>query len=126
MDVFELDAGAAADQRRRFRMVAQLVRHQERRQRFRQRATCWVMSTSATARSRVACSTDSPSVQISTTSPVVASLPLPEHDRPGEQTERQNDGHHGVKDAQLLEIEQATPSRLHLAFDGGVETAMLA
>ena len=87
---------------------------------------CWVMSTSATARSRVACSTESPSVQISTTSPVVAAPRLPQHDGPGEQAERQNDGHDGVKDAQLLEIEQAPPPRLHLALDGRVETAMLA
>ncbi len=34
---------------------------------------CWVMSTSATARSRVALSTEMASVQASTTSPVVAS-----------------------------------------------------
>src|SRR3954451_25004709 len=35
------------------------------------RARCWITSTSATARSRVACSTERPSVQASTTSPVV-------------------------------------------------------
>ncbi len=34
---------------------------------------CWVMSTSATARSRVALKTEMESVQASTTSPVVAS-----------------------------------------------------
>ena len=31
-----------------------------------------------------------------------------------------------MKNAQLLEVEQAAPPRLHLAFDGGVETVMLA
>ena len=36
------------------------------------RATCWVTSTSATARSRVALRMEIPSVQTSTTSPVVA------------------------------------------------------
>ena len=51
---------------------------------------------------------------------------LPKHDRPGEQAERQNDRHHGVEDAQLFEIEQAAPARVHLAIDGGVEAAMLA
>ena len=38
------------------------------------RATCWVTSTSATARSRVALKMESPKVQTSTTSPVVAVL----------------------------------------------------
>ena len=52
--------------------------------------------------------------------------PLPQHDRPGEQAERQDDGHHGVKDAELFEIEQAAPARLHFALDGRVEAAMLA
>ena len=36
IDVLEPDAGAAPDQRRRLRMIAQLVRHQQRRQRLRQ------------------------------------------------------------------------------------------
>ena len=51
---------------------------------------------------------------------------LPQHDRPGEQAERQHDGHHGMKNAELFEIEQAAPACLHLAFDGRIETAMLA
>ena len=32
----------------------------------------------------------------------------------------------GMEDAQLLEIEQAAPPRVHLAIDGGVEAAVLA
>ena len=51
---------------------------------------------------------------------------LPQHDGPGEQAERQNNGDDGVKDAQLLEIEQAAPTRLHFALDGRIETAVLA
>ena len=35
-------------------------------------------------------------------------------------------GHDGVKDAQLLEIEQAAPARRHLAVDGRIEAAVLA
>ena len=46
--------------------------------------------------------------------------------RPGQQAERQHDRHHGVKNAQLLQIKQAAPARVHLAIDGGVEAAMLA
>ena len=36
IDMLELDAGAAANERRRLGVIAQLMRHQQRRQRFRQ------------------------------------------------------------------------------------------
>ncbi len=51
---------------------------------------------------------------------------LPQLDRPGEQAERQDDGHHGVKDTEPLEIEQAPSPSVHLAFDGCIETEMFA
>ena len=51
---------------------------------------------------------------------------LPQHDRPGEQAERQHDRHHGMKDAELFEIEQAPAPRIHFAVDGGVEAPVLA
>ena len=39
---------------------------------------------------------------------------LPQRDRPSEQTDRQNDGGDGVRKAELLQINQAAPARLHL------------
>ena len=51
---------------------------------------------------------------------------LPQPDRPGQQAERQNDRHDGVKNAELLKIEQAPPARLHLVFDRRVKAATLA
>ena len=53
------------------------------------RATCWVTSTSATARSRVAFRMESPSVQTSTTSPVLAAAALPKRDNPRQQRDDQ-------------------------------------
>ena len=84
------------------------------------------MSTRATARSRVALSTE---IRQRAGQHDVAGRRLaflPEHDRPGEQAEGQGDRHDRVENAQLFEIEQAAPPRFHLAIDGGVEAAMLA
>ena len=65
-------------------------------------------------------------MQASTTSPVVASpccqSRIAQASRPSVSTIVTS----GVKDAQLLQIEQAAPARVHLALDGGVEAAMLA
>ena len=87
------------------------------------RATCWVTSTSATARSRVALSTDNANVQASTTSPVVAAPLLPQRNaqasRPS--VRRMVRGH---EDAELFQIKQAPAPRLHLAIDRGIEAAM--
>ncbi len=84
------------------------------------------MSTSATARSRVALSTEIASVQASTTSPVVAApcchSMIAQHSKPSVKSDR----HDGMKDAQLLQIEQAPPPRVHFAIDRRLEAAVLA
>ena len=126
INVLELDAGAAADERRRLGMVAQFVRHQQRRQRLRQARD---MLGDVDQRHReIARRVQHRDSQRADQHDVAGrgGAALPEHDRPGEQAERQHDGHHGVKDAEFFEIEQAAPPRLHFALDGRVETAMLA
>ena len=51
---------------------------------------------------------------------------LPERDGPGQEADRQRDRDQGVQDAQLLEIEQAAPTRRQLAIDRQIEAAPLA
>ena len=89
------------------------------------RATCWVTSTSATARSRVALRMESPSVQTSTTSPVVASPRCHSDDRPGQQPDGQYHGDAGMDDAQLFEIAKAAPARRQFPVDGSVKPVVL-
>ena len=126
IDMLELHAGAAAHQRLGLRMVAQLVRHQQRRHRLRQPRD--VLRDVDQRHREVARRVQHRERQRAGEHDVAGRrlALLPEHDRPGEQAERQHDGHDGVKDAQLLEIEQAAPPRVHLAIDGRVEAAMLA
>ena len=87
---------------------------------------CWVMSTSATARSRVALGADKANVQASTTSPVVAAPLPPQCDRPRDQAERQHDRDDGVENAELFQIEQASAPRIQSTIDGDIEAAALA
>ena len=50
---------------------------------------------------------------------------LPQRDRPGQQRDGQHDGDRGMDQPQLLEIAQAAPPRGQLAVDGRVEAVML-
>ena len=50
---------------------------------------------------------------------------LPEPDRPGEQRDDQHDRHGGVSQPQLFEIAQAAAARDHLAIDRGIEAVVL-
>ncbi len=126
MDMLELDAGAAPHQRRRFGMVAQFVRHQQRRQRFREPGD--VLGDVDQRHGEVAGRLQHGNAERAGEHHVARGgrALLPQQDRPGEQAERQDDRHHGVQDAQAFEIEQAASARLHLALDGGVEAAVLA
>ena len=112
LDLLELHAGAALDQRRRFRMIAQLVRHQQRRQSLREPRD--VLRDIDQCDGKVARRMQHGKSERAGQHDVAGGrrAALPQHDRPGEQAERQNDGHDRVKDAQLLEIEQAALPRL--------------
>ena len=87
---------------------------------------CCVTSTSATARSRVACSTERPSVQTRITSPVVAALRCHRTMAQASRRHRQHHRDEGVHDAQPLQVEQAAPAGGHLLLDLGVEAPVLA
>ena len=75
---------------------------------------CCVTSTSATARSRVACSTVKPSVQTSTTSPAVAWPRCHSTIAQASIATVSMIGESGVQQAQLFQIEQAALARRHL------------
>ena len=90
------------------------------------RAMCCVMSTSATARSRVAWSTAIPRVQTSTTWPGVTRPCCQSKIAQASQRQGQQDGDGRVQQSQPLQIEQAPLSRDYFATDGPVEAAMLA
>ena len=107
-------------------MVAQLVRHQQRRQRLRQPRH--VLGDVDQRHREIARRVQHRQPERAGEHDVAGGglAVLPQHDRPGEQAERQHDRDHGMQDAQLLEIEQAAPARVHLAVDGRVEAAMLA
>ena len=49
---------------------------------------------------------------------------LPEHDRPGQQRDRQRDGNRGVGDPQLFEIAEAASSRRQFTVDGRVKSVV--
>ena len=89
------------------------------------RATCWVTSTSATARSRVAERMERPSVQTSTTSPVVAPPRCHSTMAQANRRYRQDDRNTGVQQPQLFQIAQAASPRRDFAPDGGVEAVVL-
>ena len=126
MDVLELDAGAALDQRLRLGMVAQFVRYQQRRHRFGKAR--YVLRDVDQRYREIARGVQYRQSQRACEHHVAGGgvALLPEHEGPGQQAERQEDRHHGVEDAQPLEIKQAAPACLHFAFDGRVEAAMLA
>ena len=124
--MLESDAGAAPNQRRRVGMIAQVVRDQQHRQRFRQSRN--MLRNVDQRHGKIARSMQDRNGKRANQHDVAGRgrVLLPKHDRPGEQAERQHDRHDGVKDAQLLKVEQAASPRLHFAVDGGVKTAMLA
>ena len=68
---------------------------------------------------------ESPKVQTSTTSPVVAPPRCHSMMAQAEQRDGQNDGDRGVGDPQLFEITQAAAARRQFAVDRGVEPVVL-
>ena len=50
----------------------------------------------------------------------------PQHDRPGEQAQREPDRDDGMENAEFFQIEQAPSPCIHFAVDGGIEAPVLA
>ena len=104
-DVLQLDAGAEAEQRRGLRMVAQIVRHQQGRERFGQPRQ---MLRDVDQRHRkVARRVQHRQAERAGEHDVAGRDPalLPQQDRPGEQADGEHDRHHRMREAQPLEIQ---------------------
>ena len=107
-------------------MIAKLVRHQQRRDRLRQARD---MLGNVNERHRqVACRVQHGQAERARQHNVAGRrlTLLPQDDGPGQQSERQCDRHDGMKNAKLLEIEEAAPPRVHLAIDGRIEASAFA
>ena len=89
------------------------------------RATCWVTSTSATARSRVALRIDRSERADQHDVAGGGAAVLPKHDRPGQQRDGQHHRDRGMSEPQLFEIAQAASARRQFPVDGRVEPVVL-
>ena len=89
------------------------------------RATCWVTSTSATARSRVAFKMESPNVADQHHVAGRGRAALPKHNGPGQQTDRQRNSKGGMDEPQLFEITQGASARRQFTVDGRVKPVVL-
>ena len=89
------------------------------------RATCWVTSTSATARSRVAEQDGKAERADQHDVAGGGAAALPQHDGPGQQRDRQHDRDAGVQQPQLFQIAQAASARRQFPPHRGVEAVML-
>ena len=89
LDVLEFHAGAAAHQRSRFRMIAQLVRHQQCRQRLREARD--MLCDIDQRHGKVARRVEHRNTQGADQHHVAGRrrAALPEHDRPGQQAQHQ-------------------------------------
>ena len=126
LDLFDLHARAMARQRHGFGVVVQFVRHQQRDQRFRQAGH--VLGHVDQRDGEIARRMQHGHAERADQHDLARrrAAGLPQRDRPGEQTDRQNDGGNGVRQAELLQIGQAAPARLHLPLHAVIEARMLA
>ena len=124
-DVVEGDRRAALDQRFGFRMVAQFVRKQQRGNRFGQPGD--MLGDIDQRHREIARGTQNGKSQRADQHDVAGGgrAALPEHDRPGQQRDRQHDRDRGVGDPQLFEITEAASARRQFPVDGGVKPVVL-
>ena len=104
-------------------MIAQVMRDQQRRQRLRQPRQ--VLGDVDQRHGQVARRVQDREPERADQHDVAGGgrAALPQHDRPGEQPDRQHDRDQRVQEPQLLEIEQAAPPRRHFAVDRDRRTA---
>ncbi len=124
-DVVEGNRRAALDQRLGLRVVAQFVRKQQGGDRFGQPGD---MLGDIDQRHREIARRAQDGKSQRTDQHDVAgggAAALPKHDGPGQQRDRQHDGHCGVGEPQLFEITQAASPRRQFPVDGGVKPVVL-
>ena len=122
-----LKAMAAPDlhQRLGFGMVAQLVRQQQRGDRFGQPRD--MLGDIDQRHRQIARRTQNGKTERADQHDIAGggAAALPEHDRPGQQRDGQHDGDRGMREPQLFEITQAASPRRQFAVDGRVEPVVL-
>ena len=124
-DIVERNRGAALYQRLGRGVIAQLVRHQQRCDGFGQPRD--VLGDIDQGDREITGGTEDREAERADQDDVTGGrlAVLPQRDRPRHQGDRQNHGHAGVKEPQLLQVTQAAPARGHFPIDGGVEALVL-